>query len=119
MAKAITPRGNKGAETVHRARALFLRALDIVGERGKAPAEILADQFESNALNFMEKFARTFPRDLNINQTTTVQMVDLLNLFWSAREGRAVGGNLVHSNQPPSVVQRISDEAHDEDSITH
>ena len=115
MAKAITPRGNKGAETVHRARALFLRALRIVEERGKSPAAILADQFESNALNFMEKFARTFPRDLNINQQTTVQLVDLLGLFWSAREDKKV----VHSSQSDPVVQRISDRTNEDTTVTH
>ena len=108
-----------GAELTVRARAMWLRALGIVNERGKSPAQHLADQFEANPLSFMEKLSRYLPKDLNINQTTTVQMVDLLNLFWSAREGRVTGANLVHSNQMTPVVQRISDNQQEDAHLTN
>ena len=99
-----------------RSRAVLLRAMEIVDSNGnKTLAELVADAAIANPLMFLEKLSRYLPKDMNINQTTTVQMVDLLNLFWSAREGR----ELVHGNQIPPVVQRSSDEAHDKDSITH
>lgn len=85
MAKVNKPRGLKGEESVHRVRALFLRALDIVGERGKSPAAILADQYEANSLGFMEKWIRALPKDMNISQQSTITLVDLISEFAKAR----------------------------------
>ena len=56
-----------GERLTIKSRALWLRSLDIVTERGKSPAEILADQYEANPLSFLEKMARYLPKDVNVN----------------------------------------------------
>lgn len=85
MAKGIKDSSKHGEQLVVRSRALWLRALGIVQERGKSPAELLADQYEANPLSFLEKMSRYLPKDLNINQQTTITLVDLISEFAKAR----------------------------------
>ena len=73
MAKGKT--AYRGIEMAQRSRAAVLNALDVVESRGRLISEILADEFESNPLKFMELAAKLTPKEISgeINHVHTAQ----------------------------------------------
>lgn len=69
--QAVGKAHKRGAELVQGARAMILRAFDIVDERSgtkghETPAQKLADAFENNPLKFLDTASKFIPKDIQI-----------------------------------------------------
>ena len=90
-----------------RGRAMFLRSLDIVEERGKSPATILADQYEANPLAFLEKMAKYLPKDVNVNHSQE-GLVEVISALQKLRQSAANQPPIPVDNTNPTVEQPVT-----------
>ena len=108
MSKTVgSPRSKKSEELVHRFRALFLRALDIVEERGQSPAELLAKEFVASPLNYMAKAAPYMPKDLNVNHSQE-GLVEVISALQKLRQSAANQPPIPVDNTNPTVEQPVT-----------
>lgn len=70
--KATGKTAKRGSELVQRCRAAVLNALDVVEQEGKTISELLAKEFESNPIKFMELASKFCPKDIQAEITHTV-----------------------------------------------
>lgn len=77
---ATGKKAKRGPELAQRIRAAILTALDIMEQRGKSIAELLADEGMTNPLKILDIASKYIPKDLNVelndNRDSAEQFTD-------------------------------------------
>ena len=96
-----------GEQLTTRLRAVLLRSMEIVDEKGLTLAQLVAQAAIDNPMLFLEKAARYLPKDVNVNHSQE-GLVEVISALQKLRQSAANQPPIPVDNPNPTVEQPVT-----------